>query len=597
MTDAPRGPRDSTLVVTLYESLPDVLARVRNEAGNPVRLEIPPGSPLFLTAVEYRALREVSRDRQIELTIASEDPLRRQLAAVFAIPVEGDDGAPSPAPESRDARQRDTLLSRPARTAPGAPPPVPNHERLEQNRSGLPPLPGQPTAPAGEPSPAAPRKRRRWPGKQGDRPVASPERVAAPSTAPTITTTTTNATEDDDNDVVVTPSFGARSRRLGARTIASIAGLLALAALAVFAVGFFLLSSATVTLEPEAQPVDASLTYAILPPDQAAPDGAAVTVPAEEMALEFSAEGSTPATGSRQEPADPARGRVRLSNPNTEEVTVEAGTTLTSIDGLEYTVDQDVAVPAGDPGLGRYGGGEAPVTAVEGGTAGNIETGELSGQLDSGVYYSNRDAPLGGGTDEEIQVADAVDIQTLRDEAEQSLREQIDNEVASKVPDGVEIVPESISAEDFTYSFSHQAGEDAETVSVEASAPVTVLIYRPEEAQRLVDEELRRQLNAATPDGFTFEPGSLTTTEPAAAGDEGTGLLYEVRGSGEALAVIPDEVQRQLQEELAGDSAETAAETIAAIANVADFRVDYDPVWLPDRMPLSDSRITIEVER
>ncbi|MGI8644257.1 MAG: baseplate J/gp47 family protein, partial [Thermomicrobiales bacterium] len=560
MTDAPRRPRDSTLVVTLYESLPDVLARVRNEAGNPVRLEIPPGSPLFLTAVEYRALREVSRDRQIDLSIASEDPLRRQLAAIFSIPVDGEDRSSAAAAAPRAERQRDTSLARPARTAPGAPAPVPAHERLGQSRSALPPLPGQSPDQGEEAAPAGLPKRRRWIGRDTTSAPARPDRAATVAAASPVRDPTA------DNDIVVTPSFGARMRRIGGRTIAILVGLLLLAVLTVFAVGFFLLSSATVTLRPESQSVESELTYAILPPDQEAPENVALTVPAEEMSLEFSVEDSVPATGTRQEPADSARGRVRLSNPNTEDVTVEAGTTLTSIEGLEYTVDQDVTIPAGDPGLGRYGGGDAAVTAAEGGTVGNIETGELSGQLESGVYYSNRDARLAGGTDQNIQVADAADIQALRTAAEQALREKIESEVASEVPAGVEIVPESISDEDFTYNFSHQPGDDADTVSVEATAPVTLLTYQPDEAQRLVEEALRQQLTAVIPDGFAFDPDSLTTSDATPTSDDGAAARYQISGEGDALAVIPEEVQRQLAEELAGDAADTAAAKIAEVA-------------------------------
>lgn len=586
MTEVTRPPRENTLVVTLYESLPDVLARVRNEAGNAVRLEIPPGSPLFLTAVEYRALREVSRDRRIDLSIVSEDPLRRQLAAVFAIPVDGDERPASSRTELPVDRQRDAGSTRPNRTAPGAPPPVPNHERMGQSRTALPPLPGQPTSRTEPETPAEPAERRRWPGRG----------AKAPKTITNPTTTTVPVTAKDD-DVIVTTSSGSRWRQLGVRTIATIAGLLILAGLVIFAVGFFLLSSATVTLRPESQPVSTELTYAILPPEAEPPEGVALTVPAEQMSLEFTTEASQSATGTRQEPGDAARGRVRLSNPNTEDVTVEAGSTLTSIGGLEFAVDQDVTVPAGDPGLGRYGGAEAAVSAAEGGTAGNIETGELSGRLDSGVYYSNRDAPLAGGTDQEIQVADAADIQALRAEAEQSLRDKIENDVAGEVPEGVEIVPESITDEDFTYTFSHQAGEDADTVSVAATAPVTLLTFRPDDAEDLVEEELRRQLSGATPDGFSFDPDSLTTTDATPVDEESSVARYQIEGSGEALAVIPDEVQTQLQEELAGDSAEAAADKISEVANVADFDIDYSPVWLPDRMPLSDGRITVEVER
>ncbi|HEV2108908.1 MAG TPA: baseplate J/gp47 family protein [Thermomicrobiales bacterium] len=592
MTEATRPPRKSTLSVTLYDSLQDVLVRLRKQAGQAVRLEIPPGSPLFLTAHEFSALLEVSRTRDIDLMIVSDDPLRQRLASVLTIPVEGvEETTSEPSRPSTDI-PRGASFTRPSRTAPGAPGPVPTHERLGHTRSALPPLPHDQQEAEPASSPTATAGRGRWTARRGATRSERQSHTVMPGDGAVIT----DPVEDDRNDVVISPSFGARLSRLGARAIATLVGLVLLAGLLIFAVAFFLLSSATVTLIPETQPLSADLTYAILPPDADAPDDIAVTVPAEPMTLEFTAEATRPTTGTRQEPGEPARGRVRLSNPNTEDVVLEAGTVLESNDGRAYTIDQDVTVPAGDPGLGRYGGAEAAVTAEEGGTAGNIETGELSGRLDSGVYYSNRDAPLTGGTDREIQVADAADIQQLRDEAEAALVEMIQNEVSARVPEDVEIVPESITEEDFRYTFSHQAGDDTKTVSVEAVAPVTLLTYRPEEARRLLTEELIQQLSASAPEGFEFDTDSLVISDASLVGDGGE-ARYRVTGSGEAVAIIPDTVREELGDELTGDSAESAVDTLREIPNVAEFNIEYAPAWLPDRMPLSENRITVQVQR
>ncbi len=591
MMEATRPPRKSTLSVTLYDSLQDVLARMRKQAGQTVRLEIPPGSPLFLTAHEFSALLEVSRTRDIDLTIVSDDPLRQRLAAVLTIPVEGMEEPTTELPRPSTNIPRGPVFTRPSRTAPGAPGPVPTHERLGHTRSALPPLPHDQEAGSAPTSAAA--GRRRWPGRRGATPSERRSQTIMPGDGAVIT----DPVEDDRNDVVIFPSFRARLSRLGARTIATLVGLVLLAGLLIFAVGFFLLSSATVTLIPETQALSADLTYAILPPDADAPDDIAVTVPAEPMTLEFTTEATRPTTGTRQEPGEPARGRVRLSNPNTEDIVLEAGTLLESNDGRTYAIDQDVTVPAGDPGLGRYGGAEAAVAAEEGGTGGNIETGELSGRLDSGVYYSNRDAPLTGGTDQEIQVVDAADIQQLRDEAEAALVEMIQSEVSARVPEGVEIVPESITEEDFRYNFSHQAGDDAEMVSVEATASVTLLTYRPEEARQLLTEELSQQLSALAPEGFEFDTDSLVIGDASPIGDEGDEVRYRVTGSGEAVATIPDTVREELSDELTGDSAENAVDTLRELPNVDEFTIEYAPAWLPDRMPLSENRITVQVQR
>ena len=42
------------------DALGDLLARVRTHGGRPVYLTVPAQSPLFLTASEFRALRETS---------------------------------------------------------------------------------------------------------------------------------------------------------------------------------------------------------------------------------------------------------------------------------------------------------------------------------------------------------------------------------------------------------------------------------------------------------------------------------------------------------------------------------------------------------
>ena len=71
------------IAVEPMDALPDVLTKVRTHGGRPVFLSIPPASPLFLTASEFRALRETVRASNTNLVVVSEDRQRQDFARLF----------------------------------------------------------------------------------------------------------------------------------------------------------------------------------------------------------------------------------------------------------------------------------------------------------------------------------------------------------------------------------------------------------------------------------------------------------------------------------------------------------------------------------
>lgn len=100
--------RPLLLAVAEDDALDDVLARLRDAAGRSVLLAIPDNSALFLTASEFRAIKEVADRGRVAVSLRTGDPLRLQLARLLGV-----DAAPPPAP---------------APPAPPPPPtPAPNH--------------------------------------------------------------------------------------------------------------------------------------------------------------------------------------------------------------------------------------------------------------------------------------------------------------------------------------------------------------------------------------------------------------------------------------------------------------------------------------
>src|SRR5215213_9340879 len=77
-----------TVVVTSDETLPDIVARLREAAngGHTVDLVIPIDSALLLTAREFRTLKDAIDEDRIAVQMRTADPLRLQLAGRLGIP-------------------------------------------------------------------------------------------------------------------------------------------------------------------------------------------------------------------------------------------------------------------------------------------------------------------------------------------------------------------------------------------------------------------------------------------------------------------------------------------------------------------------------
>src|SRR3954469_8333276 len=80
--------RNPTVVVTSDETLPDIVARLRDAAngGRTVDLVIPIDSALLLTAREFRTLKDAIDEDRIAVQMRTADPLRLQLAGRLGIP-------------------------------------------------------------------------------------------------------------------------------------------------------------------------------------------------------------------------------------------------------------------------------------------------------------------------------------------------------------------------------------------------------------------------------------------------------------------------------------------------------------------------------
>jgi hypothetical protein len=527
------------VAVGLGDSLPDVLNRLRKSSGTSVSLDIPAASSLFLTASEFRALQATADRDHISVSVTTDDPLRQQLATLFNLPVEQPTSDPEP-------------------IAAGTEPPPPEESPVAEP----PPVESQ--------SPTSP--------PEGD---TETNRSASVSSQPVPDPDAEAATGNPGRLSRATARARATTTRQRLVALGAVVAVLTIAYLA----AFLFLTRATVVLTLKRQPISQDLSIGITAPGAAQP-AADLSVAAAPVSFAVSTTQTTNATGTKTVGDAPAGGRIILSNPTGKSVTVEAGTQLEDkITGTKYAIAATVDVVAGKDGTPGYG--EAQVTCLEPGTAGNREIGFLSGRLPNGIYYANREDPIAGGTDKQIPIVTQTDLDTLQARATEDLRAQAAQQ--SPVPEQV-VLASTIQLTQPSFTFDHRADEEAATVTIRAGAQASALAYSPSELRTRVADALA----ATVPAGYEFDRASLQVSEPTSTETGTQAVLLTVHADGSALAVLTLENRAEIASTIAGDDESAAKTYLATLPGVESSTFRYSPGWLPHRIPSSAKRIEIE---
>jgi hypothetical protein len=545
MTDA-----DETVVVLPDDTLPDVIARLDKAAqqGARVRLVVPIDSPLLLTAVEFRALKDASDEQRFPLAIRTADPLRLQLAERTGL--------------STEALPRARPVAAPAAATASLTAPAARSPDIASDWPGPPPVIEQP------PSADATAE---WPAQPGVAILESEEEIESGE-----------AEHEID-----------RERNPPRRWLPIAAGLVVLVAAAYFGVRY-LVPSAVLRIVPKTAAAAESIVFDITDDGRTLDEAAAFAIHPQSQQVEVVWEGSVPTTGVRVEPDGSAEGPVELRNPSPDPVTVAGGTVVTTETGVAFAFAEDVSIPGADPATGRPGAVSTFVRAVDAGSGGNIETGQLGGRLPNGVYYSNRMSPTTGGTDKEFPVVAEADLAALSSAAIEAAPELAMSEL-SKTEADARVLRTSLRVADQKDEFDATVGANAAAVSVRSTLTLELLTYDGAEARAKYEPLLLEQLRRAVPDGYEIDPPTVWYGEPVEINDDQGQARLRVEAGANAVAVLDEAERRRLAAELAGQEPDRAIEMLEATSEIESFTVDYQPSWLTDQMPTNPERIIFEV--
>lgn len=541
-------------------------------------VDIPDGATTLFTAREFRRLAAAAQAARVVVRVATEDPLRRELAWIIGLPlVDPIDHRPS----ASDTRPADLPAESPAEPSADAP----------TSRIDLPPATD--TAPTAS-VPLTP-----WRGLDTVAPVDEDEMgddsysfvITPPGRHHPVQTEDLDASwaawssRQFDPAHEIAPAHR-RSSRHGRRAAVSILILLTILVALLVAVA----PSATIAVTPRIDAVEARVTVGLDQPGRSFD----VHVAPAAIGATVTASASIPTTGERFIPDAAATGSLLLTNPRLTPVHIEAGAIATDASGGEYATTTDITVPPADPyGSMTFGSATAPIRAVAPGAEGNADAETIYGQWDNGIFFTNRD-PITGGTMKRIATVSDADRASLEKTVRGDLDARSSTTLDGLVPVGATLLEGSMQRGEATLRFDHAAGDDATTLHLEASLPVSGQVFDPEAMKTQATAEATRRLSDLAGDA-KIVAGSIVVgaSQPlgATAGDG-----FSVTATAQAAQPIDGSTLDALRADASGKRVSDITSAAKQIPGVQTAEVDrrYSGFW--GRMPLLRSRIMIEVQ-
>jgi hypothetical protein len=369
-------------------------------------------------------------------------------------------------------------------------------------------------------------------------------------------------------------------------------GILALAVLIAGIGIYLLLPSATIVVTPKPEPVGPIEMTVTADTTATQPDPVNKVVPAQEITIPVSANGTFDATGTRVE-LTKATGSVRFENRDpTSTNRIPAGSIVRTTAGIRFRTDEGLTVPRAElVGLTIFPArASVGITAVDGGPEGNVDAGEIdivpSGESSLFLKVTNPD-PTTGGNRQEFKRVTQQDV----DGAMTTLNAQLQVKFTGAMQDpslvtgGATVIPSTGQLGPTTPTVPPESlvGQEVATFDLGLSANGTVIAVDTAPVHAIAEQQLQSEVD---PD-HRLVAGS-TDIQVGQAVVTGQSVSFPVTVSAQQIAVLdPDELKAMV----VGKPIEEAK---AILAPYGDVQLTVSPDW-SGSVPGFESRVHLTI--
>ena len=291
---------------------------------------------------------------------------------------------------------------------------------------------------------------------------------------------------------------------------------------------YLFLIVATLFLQLYLASIQPSASITIVATETPVTTHATISLPAHIFTpLVFTQSQTVPTTGRTHQNATQATGYITFHNSLTQSQTIDAGTLLTGADGVQVVTDETAYVPAGT--FSGYGEVTVSAHAVNAGSSGNINAGDINGTCCRVYILVRNNNPFTGGQDErDYQSVAKGDIQhvvsTLSQQFQRTLQEKTTSLVSS-----TETLLTPIPCTSKMQS-DHAAGAEATQVTVTLHETCTPVSYDTQDFQSQAERTLSHIATQKLGTGYSLLGNVETSIEKTML--KNTSLLFTVVSNG-----------------------------------------------------------------
>jgi hypothetical protein len=522
------------------DEVPAIIERIRRSSSDEVQLVLPAHARFGQSRFNFQLLKQYSTRLGKHVAIWSPEPAVQRMAE--------ESGFGGFRPDPADLYPPGGLAVASASPRRAAPPggnnPFP----------GGPPVPAaQPPNPYGAPAPARPGSAVR----RGE--IARPN--VASQTAAYARIQIGAVGRRLPSNITQYPT--ARYVLYGGAILILLAGILAV---------LFYVPTARVTLVAQAQPFST-------PADVTADSTAKSPVHVRVVSIaNKSASATVPATGNKVLPGQPAAGQFTYTNNCAFALQIVNGQRLKGANGVVYAQLGDTTVNNGQQAT-------VSIKAVTSGQNGNVPAGQITG-IDANQFPcltgTNVGATSGGTDDQKQTVIQTSDIQGARATLEQSLRQQVINQLTGGAQKGETLVGQpQFTTDNFTTTHNVDDNVPSFTATLQLSAEGDYYVKDD------VDRAFTEKLASKVPKGQQLTTNKVVDTYTVTATPGGH---LDFNGSANGY-VAPQIDIEAIKTELAGKPATQAHDLLTRLPVQRSVISQSPPLPV---MPLSASRIYID---
>jgi hypothetical protein len=228
----------------------------------------------------------------------------------------------------------------------------------------------------------------------------------------------------------------------------------------------------------------------------------------------LSASSTISTTGTRQVARGFAQGTMHFANNTSQPVDVPQGTTFEAPNGVTVQTTQAATVPGTFVLSNQIGSRDIPISATIEGPDGNLAAGTFIGTYKGALSYTN--TQLQGGAIETVHVVAQADIDSLVSSLTTQVQGQVSGAILENVPAGQHLITETIRLQDAKVDKSHNAGDDADSLTVTVSGTARAYTYDEQKMEDSLRQAVYDYIQSNEPSNYgpVTDLAGITFTTP-----------------------------------------------------------------------------------